>query len=189
MNKDVIKGYLADYYKDSKVTDDILSSISIALTDLENARIEMINQLQPESATYTLNRWENDYCIENKYNYDVDYRRSIISASMKGMSTCTIDYIKNIALSYSNGEIEVIEPTTVGDYNLIIRFIGNKGIPPNLDDFKNTIEKNIPAHMVAKYEFSYISWGEVKEKTWEELQSITWGEVLNGKNNKMGGNK
>lgn len=189
MNKDMIKGYLADYYKDSKVTDDILSSISIALTDLENSRIEMINQLQPESATYSLSRWENDYCLEDKDNYDMDYRRSIISAAIKGMSTCTIEYIKNVALSYNNGEIEVIEPIKEGDYTLTIKFISAKGVPPNLNDFKNTIEKNIPAHMVAKYEFSYISWGEVKEKTWEELQSITWGEVLNGKNNKMGGNK
>lgn len=180
MDKDTLKGYLADYYKDSKVTDDILTAFALVITNLETAREDMMKQLQPESATYSLSRWENDYCLENKDNYDTAYRRSIIVATMKGMNTCTIEYIKNVALSYDNGEIEVIEPTTEGDYTLIIKFTGKKGVPPNLNDFKHTIEEIIPAHMVPSYKFSYLTWDERDNynKTWDEWDSLnlTWDD-------------
>lgn len=180
MDKDTLKGYLADYYKNSKLIDAILNAFSFELTKLENARIEMINQLQPESATYSLSRWENDYLLDNKDNYKTEYRRNIIVATMKGMNTCTIDYIKNVALSYDNGEIEVIEPTAEGDYTLIIKFADKKGTPPNLEDFKHTIEEIIPAHMIATYQFTYLTWSE-RDKynyTWDEWNTLnlTWDE-------------
>lgn len=180
MDKETLKGYLPDYYKDSKVVDHILNAFSIELDKLEKARIEMINQLQPETATYALNRWEEDYKLPNKDNYDMTYRRGIIISRMKGTGTCTKDFIKNIALSYGNGEVEVIEPTTEGDYTLIIKFVGTKGVPPNLEDFKNSIEEVIPAHMVASYQFTYLVWNDRDKynKTWDEWDALnlTWDE-------------
>lgn len=181
MDKETLKGYLADYYKNSKVTDDILNAFSIELTKLENATIEMVKQLQPESATYSLNRWENDYLLDNKDNYETGYRRNIIISRMKGTGTCTKEFIKNVALSYGNGEIEVIEPTTEGDYTLIINFTGTKGIPPNLEDFKHTIEEIIPAHMVAAYQFTYNVVENLKTFTVAEIKKYTVKELLTSK--------
>lgn len=181
MDKETLKGYLADYYKNSKVIDDILNAFSIELTKLENARIEMIDQLQPESATYSLSRWENDYCLDNKDNYTTEYRRNIIVARMNGTGTCTKEFIKNVALSYGNGEIEVIEPTTEGDYTLIIKFAGTKGIPPNLEDFKHTIEEIIPAHMVAAYQFTYNVLNDLLPFNVDDLSKYTLNELLNTK--------
>lgn len=181
MNKDILKGYLADYYKNSKVIDNILNSFALELTKLENARKEMINQLQPEAATYSLNRWENDYLLDNKDNYKTEYRRSIIAARMKGTGICTKEFIKNIAATYGNGDIEIIEPTKEGDYTLIIKFVGTKGIPPNLNDFKNTIEEIIPAHMVAAYQFNYNVVENLKPFTVAEIKKYTVKELLSTK--------
>lgn len=177
MDKETLKSYLAEYYKNSKVIDKILKTFSIEINDLENARIEMINQLQPETATYALSRWENDYRLENKENYEAEFRRSIIVARMRGNGTCTKEFIKSVALSYGNGEVEVIEPNGVDDFTLVIKFVGKKGIPPNLKDFKKTIEEIIPAHLVAAYQFTYTTWEDIKSKSWEQLAKINWQQV------------
>ena len=83
--------------------------------------------------------------------------------------------VKNVASSYSNGEVEVIEDTA--HYRFVIRFVGMLGIPGNMADLKLTIEEIKPAHLMVEYEYIYNTWENVEVLTWEQAAAYTWEEI------------
>ena len=80
--------------------------------------------------------------------------------------------MKNVAGSYSNGEVEVIEDAA--NYRFVIRFVGTLGIPGNVADLKLTIEEIKPAHLAVEYEYIYNTWGDVAALTWKQASAYTW---------------
>ena len=91
------------------------------------------------------------------------------------LGTTTKEMVKNVASSYSNGEVEVIEDTA--HYRFVIRFVGMLGIPGNMADLKLTIEEIKPAHLVVEYEYIYNIWRDVEVLTWEQAAAYTWEEI------------
>lgn len=86
--------------------------------------------------------------------------------------------IQDVASSYSNGEVDVIEDNA--NYRFIIKFVGVKGIPANMADLTLTIEEIKPAHLAFEFEFTYLTWNEFDNysKTsdeWDNL-NLTWDE-------------
>lgn len=122
---------------------------------------------------------EYEYKIRTDITDTYQNRRSRIIAKKRGMSTTTIAMIKNVALAYSCGEVDVIEHYT--EYYITIRFVSIVGIPPKMEDFKDTMREIIPAHLGIAYEFKYNTWQDVfnlgewqktKDKgTWEDTRS------------------
>ena len=89
--------------------------------------------------------------------------------------------VKNVASSYSNGEVEVIEDAA--HYRFVIRFVGILGIPGNMADLKLTIEEIKPAHLVVEYEYIYNVWSDVEMLTWEQAAARTWEEIRSNRIN------
>lgn len=169
---------LPQYYHKSKVANDLLSTIQEEL-DLFDKRInETLNQFFIINSTTHIARHEKELGIKVDESKDINYRRSVILAKRRGASTTTIEMIKNVARSYTNGEVEVIEDSE--HYTFTIKFISILGIPPNIDDFKNAIEEIKPAHLKCLYEFSYMTWNDIDSYnlTWNKLDSLdlTWDE-------------
>ena len=90
--------------------------------------------------------------------------------------------IRSVAANYSNGEVEIIEDNE--NYKFVVRFVGQLGIPGNMDNLKLTIEEIKPAHLVVEYEYIYNTWSDVSRLTWGQAVSYTWEEIrtvnLNG---------
>ncbi len=109
-------------------------------------------------------------------------RRAVIKSKQRGYGTVTVSLIKNVAESYANGTVEVTEQFEL--YQFTISFIDTRGIPPNLDDLKEVIEKIKPAHLAVIYTFTYLNWDELDAKnlTWDELdaKNLTWDEFETG---------
>ena len=101
-----------------------------------------------------------------------DFRQERIRAKISGVGTTTKEMVKNVASSYSNGEVEVIEDAA--HYRFVIRFVGILGIPGNMADLKLTIEEIKPAHLVVEYEYIYNVWSDVEMLTWEQAVARTW---------------
>jgi uncharacterized protein YmfQ (DUF2313 family) len=176
LDKYTLLAYQPDYYKDSKVMDNINNANAIELNLVNDALQDVHDNFFLDTATTSLERWEKELGLPIANNYNTDYRRSKIYSKKKGQYTITPNQIKIIAESYENGEVDVIQD--YANYSFTIKFVGKKGIPPNLDDLKDAIEELKPAHLAVVYEFTYLSWDEHDNynKTWDTWDNLnlTW---------------
>ena len=172
MDKDTLLLYMPDYYKNSKVIDNLNNANASEINTFYYQLDNVLNQFFINTADFTLERWERELGLKVDNSYPPEFRRSKLLSKIRGQGTVTIDLIKSVSESYSNGEVEVIENNP--DYSFTVKFIGTKGIPPNLDDLKNAIEDIRPAHLAVVYDFTYNPWNYVKTLTWQTVKTDTW---------------
>lgn len=170
-----LMSYLPNYYATSKVITDITNTQDLELKEFSDQIVKTLNQFFIDTSDFTLERWEKELGLPINNNKLEEYRRSVIKSKIRGHGTVTIKLIKNIAESYSNGEVEIIEDNP--NYSFTIKFVGTKGLPPNLDDLKETIEEIKPAHLGVEYKYTYTTWGEIKKLPWKDIKISTWKEV------------
>ena len=175
MDKSTLLGYMPQYYLTSTVIDNINNANSNELNIFNSKLDSVLNQFFIDSADFTLERWEKEFGVEINNNLDTDFRRSRIKSKLRGSGTVTITLIKNVSEAFANGEVDIIEDNA--NYQFTVKFVGNKGIPPNLQDLKDSIERIKPAHLKVLYSFTYTTWGEVKVITWAQVKVGTWGEL------------
>lgn len=166
MSEIILKQFDIDKYVTPKINKkDIMAKIYEAQQgqiDVINGNIkDLIDNIFVDTATWSLDLWEEELGIDTVLNDTLENRRSRILAKLRGYGICTKKHIKNVAVSYGYGEVELIEHYE--DYMLEIKFISTLGIPPNLDDFKKTMRLIIPAHIGIKYEFKYNTWEDIKQ--------------------------
>lgn len=143
------------------------------------AKEDFFKQLDVNTATWGLNFWEKTYGLKTDITKSYSYRRSRILSKMRGQGTTTKAMIKNTAESFSNGEVDIIEDNSI--YTFTVKFIGTRGIPPNLDDLKNAVEEIKPAHLAVVYLFTYLIWDEFDayNNTWNQWDdmNLMWNEL------------
>lgn len=111
---------------------------------------------------------EKELGLYTDINDTLENRRSRIKAKKRSIKKFTLHGLKEMAKSFSNGEIEPI-PNWEED-EITIKFVGTVGVPPKIEDLYKAIEDYKPAWIEIKYEFSYNTWGDIKNNNW------TWGE-------------
>ena len=139
------------------------------------ARDGLVDQLCVDTATWGLQYWEQALGIPVEVEKSTAYRRSRIRSKLRGAGTTTVALIQNVAESYSNGAVDVIEHPAA--YGLDIKFVGTIGIPPNMDDLTAALREIMPSHLHWDYIIIYNTWDAVKAHTWAELATHTWADV------------
>lgn len=175
MDKATLFSYMPRYYKNSKVIDNINAANSSELTLFKERLDNTLNQFFVDTADFTLERYESELGLVVNNELDLDIRRSKIKSKLRGQGTITIKLIKNVSESFTNGQVDVIENNS--SYSFTIKFVSTRGIPPNLQDLKNSIEEIKPAHLAVVYEFTYTTWAEVKNLTWAQVKTDTWDNL------------
>ncbi|MCF6466335.1 putative phage tail protein [Clostridium sp. Cult2] len=169
---------LPDYYKGNLTMEELQSILNTDINTLANKFDETIDQCFVNTATSILSRYEEIYGIKVDVSKSDEFRRERIRAKIRGIGTVTKQMIQDVAASYSNGEVEVIEDNA--NYKFIIKFVGVKGIPANMVDLKLTIDEIKPAHLAFEFEYTWITWDEFEtyNKSWDEwdLLNLTWDE-------------
>ncbi|AQS09694.1 hypothetical protein CLOBY_18250 [Clostridium saccharobutylicum] len=171
--------YMPDYYITSNVMKQIENANSLEIGRFNCKIDDMQKQLSIDTATWGLIYWENEYGIETNLTMSYEDRRNVLNAKRKGQGTTTKEMIKNVAETFSGGEVDIIEDNS--NYAFIVKFIGIKGIPKNMQLFKNMLEDIKPAHLAYSFEYSYnvwnliegnkLTWDNSKEKTWDKLKT------------------
>lgn len=141
-------------------------------TLIENA----FNEIFSSTSSGALSRWERMLNIPTAENVPDNQRQSRILGKLRGTGTCTSELLKSVAETYSNGECEIIENPSL--YKFCVKFIGALGVPPNLQDLKNTIDDIKPAHLIVEYVFTYLTWDSLESynktfDSWDSL-NLTW---------------
>lgn len=163
---------LPENYQNSAQVVEIQNAFGAQAETVKAAKDDLFSQLFVDTATWGLTAWEKALGINTDVTKPYDFRRERIKAKLRGTGTTTRSMIKQTAVAYSNGEVEVIEDTT--NYNIVIKFVGTKGIPQNIDDLTLTINEIKPSHLSFTYEYTYNTWEMISDATWETLYSKTW---------------
>ncbi len=109
--------------------------------------------------------------LDYKNGWSLQDRKDRITYTLLSKNIFTPHVLKEQAKIFTNGEIEVIE--NYNDYSFIIKFTSVVGIPQNLDNFKNFIYINKPAHLNFKIEFRYNTHNQVAYLTHNSLKLKT----------------
>lgn len=178
--------YLPKYYvpmddKDSNlgIVDNLLHQEAAELVQFNLQIKDVLKQLFIDHATWGLARWEAICGIPIDENKPEEQRRSVIKSKIRGAGTVTLAVIKNVADSFQNGEIKVEE--NFADYEVVITFIGKRGVPPNENDVRTALREIVPAHLSLKFQYTYLLWDELDAAnlTWDKLDALnmTWDQL------------
>lgn len=171
--------YLPRYYETSRIMRAILQAEGEEFDKLRQALDETLDQFFVNTATWGLDRWEEELGLPVTPDQPTDERRDKIISRLRGCGTATISVVKQVAESYDNGAIDVIEDFPA--YTVTIRFVDTAGVPPNLEDLKVAVRAVVPAHLELQYQFNYFIWDEwdAKSETWDVFDSLslTWSEL------------
>lgn len=173
----LLRDYYPKFLRDSKTLSELWKTSQIEHDRIDEAINDLTNQLFVKTATWGLDLWESFLNIKTE-NKPVEFRRAVILSKLRGSGTTTIQAIKDLSLSFQNGEVDVIEYPLEGYFT--VKFIGLNGVPPNLQDFLNAIEDLKPAHLGYTFEFSYMTWNQFDgyNKTWDawDALNLNWDE-------------
>jgi uncharacterized protein YmfQ (DUF2313 family) len=172
---------LPDQYASNNTMKELQSILSGKINNIASGFNETINQCFVSTATNLLSRYEKIYGLNVDVSKSNEFRRERIIARARGIGTVTAKMIEEVAMSYSNGEVEVIEDPA--NYSFKIKFVGTKGLPPNMADLTLTIEEIKPAHMAFAFEYVYRTHTELSIYTHDQLDAFAHEHLREGEMN------
>lgn len=167
--------YISNIARNS-LMEDLFNSIEMQV-DIGRKDISQYNTYTfiIDSTEETISRWEKFMELKPVDNYSLQDRIERVIYSIQAKGIFTPSFLKEQAKIFTNGEIEVIE--NFNEYHFIISFTSVIGIPPNMDNFKEMVDLNKPAHLTYEIRIRYRTWGELSPYKWEELEPFTWDEI------------
>jgi len=167
--------YLPKYYAEIREVIEIQNVIGRNLGGLKYDSQDVLNQFFVDTATWGLARWERIIGVTSDETKPLEHRRSVIKARLRGASTTTKAMLQDVALAYSGGEVEIIE--RLNESAFTVKFVGTRGIPPNMADLVQTIEDIKPAHLAFDFAFTYLVWHEALAYSWVQASHLSWNEL------------
>ena len=174
LTPDLMK-YLPWYYQSSTVMREIQNSIAKEFGIFAYYTEDVCKQFFIDTATWGLSIYEKELDLQTNLSLSYEERREIIKAKIRGRGTTTKAMIKNTAEAFSGGEVDVIEYPEESKF--IVKFIGVKGIPRNMQGFIDMLETIKPAHLAYEFKYTYTVWNHLTDLTWGQANAMTWDEL------------
>ena len=169
---------LPESYTENVTMKGLQSILSGEINTIASGFDETIDQCFVSTATDLLSRYEKIYGLSVDVSKSDTFRRERIIARARGTGTVTAQMIKDVAMSYSNGEVEVIEDPA--NYSFKVKFVGTKGLPANMADLTVTIEEIKPAHLSFTFEYVFNTHSQLSAFTHAELSAHTHATLREG---------
>lgn len=163
------------YYSKNATMGELQGTVAEELGKLNYNIEDLINQLFIDTATWGLSIYEKAFGLQTNTNIPYAERREIIKAKLLGRGTTTKQMIKDTAEVFSGGEVDIIEYPAESKF--VIKFVGTKGIPRNMQGFEEMLEAIKPAHLAYELKFTYSVWNHISNMTWGEASEMTWDEL------------
>lgn len=169
---------LPSYYRKSKVMQELFDSIESEFQRLKDKVTLTENQFFVILSDENITLHEQDTGLTPDPSADIGTRRGRVLSKLRGTGTVTKTMMKNVAASFVNGDIEIIEYPS--QYCFSVKFTSRTGVPYNIADIQAMIEEIKPAHLAVEYIFTYRLWEEVlaTQSTWETTNNYTWENLL-----------
>lgn len=140
------------FYSGSSEIVNFQAALEVESDELKLSLEDVLKQLYVDTATWGLEYWERYLNLKIDENEPLINRRSRIKTMLRGQGTTTKEMLENVCASFVNGEVEIIE--LVSEYMFQIKFVGEVGIPSNVEYIRKTVELIKPAHLA--FEFIYV---------------------------------
>lgn len=166
---------LPPFYHNSTFVKACMSSQNVERNFIKESIEDLVNNLYVDTATWGLDYFEEELGLKTDKSKTYEERRERIKAKKRGNGTTTIKMIKDTALAFDCGEVEITE--MYNDYAFKLKFVSEKGRPKNIEDFKSAIDEIKPAHLAYILEFMFNTHQQLKPKTHQELSQFTHQEI------------
>lgn len=163
------------FYNGNITMKELQNTVSKELGKLYYHLEDLINQLFIDTATWGLSIYEKELGLITNQSLSYEERRELIKAKLWGRGTTTKQMIKETAEAFSGGEVDVIEYPEESKF--IVKFIGVKGIPRNMQGFIDMLETIKPAHLAYEFKYTYTVWNHLTDLTWGQANTMTWDEL------------
>ena len=170
--------YLPERLRKSLEVEEFEQALQFWADKLQFDKEDLFEQFFIRTATWGLRLWEDFIGIEPDISMPYAFRRARIESKLRGLGITTKAIIENVAASFSNGSVEVIEHNE--EYRFDMKFTGTIGIPPNMDDLTQAIDGIKPAHLAYAYIILFRVWDMVAHMTWEQAGAYTWDQLREG---------
>lgn len=169
-----IRKYLTSNYSGENVRK-LMQVIETEVGELNIYSNTLQDQADIESLTWGIREWEKELGIVYNPSMNIENRREIIGAKVRGVGATSKQLLINAAMAFSGGEVDILEFPEENYF--IIKFVGTKGIPTNMEAFRDMLNSIKPAHLEYTFQYTFTVWGELKAKKWSELKTQTWDGV------------
>ena len=119
--------------------------------------------------------WEKWFELSPQPDWVISDRVDRLIYTFNSRGFFTPNFLKEQAKIFTNGEIDITE--LFSSYHFIIQFTSMIGTPPNIENFREMVDVNKPAHLTYEIKYRYRTWGELKPFKWETLKAYTWEEA------------
>ena len=172
--------YMPKEYEEYAETRALIESEAIEI-ELLYARIhDVLAQFNIETATWGISAYEFDIGVTPNVNKPLDQRKSVVISKLRGAGVTTRELIENVTEAYANTDVEVSEDNP--NYNIVVKFVGRYGVPPNMDDLERSLREIIPAHMIYTLVFTYVTYDMLNAKNADydaiTTSGLTYDEIL-----------
>ena len=156
-------------------------------------------------------RWEKILAVSPPIGGTLEDRRRACLAKLRSRGVINLDTLRNVVETYLGVPVDIemwwdAEKITWGEameryktwgnvkdkkwgdfykesepYTIYIYYRGTTKIP-DLAPLYEMIYEMIPANLIVKIQYDYVTWGEAMEKygTWGAVKDMTWGAVMRG---------
>lgn len=170
-----LMAYLPSYWQEYVEMRAIQETMGEEAGTLRAAGAALLEQFFVDTATWGLAYWEYAFGVATDERKSDAFRREQIRAKLRGAGTTTKQMIIQLAAAFSGGEVTVIEYPV--ESRFVVKFVGIKGIPPNLAGLETAIEQVKPAHLAFAFAYTYNTWKQLSQKRWDSLAEGTWNQV------------
>lgn len=151
---------------------DLLQAEECVIEEVRRYVADQALQLTICTATSGLSRHEEIMGMPVDTGALIEDRRSRIIAKLLGQGTVNKTLLENVAASFTNGEVEVIEHPE--QFSFDVRFISVLGTPSNMEDLTAALDEIKPAHLVYQYLYRYLLIREIHDvMSLQELEEQT----------------
>ena len=166
------------YYRKSKAMNDLVHSIENEFERLKAETTLTENQFFVILSDRDIKSHEEDVGLVPDTSADIETRRSRVLSKLRGTGTVTKTMMKNVAASFVNGDIEIIEYPS--EYCFAVKFTSKTGVPYNITDIQAMIEEIKPAHLAVEYIFTYRLWQDILDEIqiWTTAKNYSWEWML-----------
>lgn len=108
----------------------------------------------------------------------LESRRSVLAARYRSSGKVSIETIQAVADAWRNGEVDV----DFAGGRIQVTFVGDYGVPEDLQALQEAIGRTIPAHLPIDYFFRYLLIREIHQvKTLTQMQQLTLKQFAGGR--------
>lgn len=166
MNKEQLLNNLHKLYRSDPWLMQIFTSTGLTLDELETE----INRVERQYWFDTIDIdflpiYEKLLAIKTNPSSAIEDRRSFIEAKWKSSSKCDLKLIQAVCNSWKNGEVT----TAFINGQIQLKFIGDKGVPEDLQGLLLALDGIKPAHLALTYIFAYYLVEDINNMLIEDL--------------------